>query len=106
MHNGSNRYWLLAKPGILRLLVILYEHGSMPIHHVPRHGMGVGTTYRSANEAAMYGLVRLYRCGSSKCVELTPEGRRVAEKIAEVLKTLEDLNLVEPLPAEGEGGRR
>jgi len=98
-HNGTSRYWLLGKPGILRLLAILYEHGSMPLHHIPRYGMGVGTTYRSAREAAMLGLVRLYHCGASKCAELTPQGRRVAEKLHELLHVLEELQLIESMGA-------
>ncbi len=93
-HDGSKRYWLLGKPGILRLLAILYEHGPMPIHHIPRYGMGVGTTYRSAREAALLGLVKLYYCGTSKCVELTEEGKIVAKKLHELLLVLEELNLV------------
>ncbi|HID41995.1 MAG TPA: hypothetical protein EYP33_07600 [Pyrodictium sp.] len=100
--NGNNlarRYWLLARPGILRILVILYEHGPMPIHRIPRYGMGVGTTYRSAREAAMLGLVNLFYCGNSKCAKLTEQGLRVAEKIEELLRVLEELNLVEPLPS-------
>ena len=94
-YNGTTRYWLLAKPGILRLLVILYEHGPMPLHKIPRYGMGVGTTYRSAREAALLGLINLYYCGNSKCAKLTDKGKKVAEKIYELLATLEHLNLVE-----------
>ncbi|RUM47146.1 MAG: hypothetical protein DSY37_03595 [Hyperthermus sp.] len=97
MHNGAQRYWLLGKPGILRLLAILYEHGPMPIHRVPRHGMGVGTTYKSAREAALLGLVQLYYCGASKCVKLTREGLIIAEKLHELLEKLEELKLAEPL---------
>jgi hypothetical protein len=98
------RYWLLGKPGILRLLAILYEHGPMPLHHVPRYGMGVGTTYKSAREAAMLGLVELYFCGSSKCARLTEQGRRVAEKLHELLGVLEEIGLA---PAhEGNGKPR
>ena len=95
--NGASRYWLLAKPGILRILAILYEHGSMPLHRIPRYGMGVGTTYRSAREAALLGLVRLYMCGNSKCAELTPLGKRVAEKLHELLKVLEEVHLTKPV---------
>jgi len=94
---GASRYWLLAKPGILRILAILYEHGSMPLHRIPRYGMGVGTTYRSAREAALLGLVRLYMCGNSKCAELTPLGKRVAEKLHELLKVLEEVHLTKPV---------
>jgi hypothetical protein len=93
-HDGATRYWLLAKPGILRLLAILYEYGPMPLHKIPRYGMGVGTTYRSAREAALLGLINLYYCGNSKCAKLTDKGRMVAEKIHELLTTLESLNLV------------
>ncbi|ABM79990.1 hypothetical protein [Hyperthermus butylicus] len=94
--DGAKRYWLLARPGILRILAILYEHGPMPLHRIPRYGMGVGTTYRSASDAAMLGLITLYYCGNSKCAKLTEKGRRVAEKLAELLKTLEELDLVKP----------
>ncbi len=96
--NGVNRYWFLSKPGILRLLVILYEHGSMPIHQIPRYGMGVGTTYKSARDAATLGLVNIYYCGTSRCVQLTENGRRIAEKLHELLTVLERLNLIEPPP--------
>ena len=96
-NNLARRYWLLARPGILRILAILYEHGPMPIHRIPRYGIGVGTTYRSAREAAMLGLINLFYCGNSKCAKLTEQGLRVAEKIEELLKVLEELNLVEPL---------
>ncbi|KSW11858.1 hypothetical protein CF15_03390 [Pyrodictium occultum] len=99
----SRRYWLLARPGILRILAILYEHGPMPIHRIPRYGIGVGTTYRSAREAATLGLIRLFYCGSSKCVKLTEQGMRVAEKIEELLKVLEELNLAEPLQGKHTG---
>ncbi len=81
-----SRYGLLAKPGILRVLVILHEHGSMPVHRLPRYGIGVGTAYRSAREAAQLGLVRLYHCGNSMCVELTEKGRRVAKHLLEAVK--------------------
>ncbi len=94
----GRRYWFLGKPGILRMLAILYEHGPMPLHHIPRYGMGVGTTYRSAREAAMLGLVQLYYCGSSKCARLTDNGKRIAERIAELLRILEELDLADPLP--------
>jgi hypothetical protein len=99
-YNGSTRYWLLAKPGILRLLAILYEHGPMPLHKIPKYGMGVGTTYRSAREAALLGLISLYYCGNSKCAKLTDKGRLVAEKLHELLSTLEQLNLVKASTAE------
>ncbi len=98
---GRSRYWVLGKPGILRVIAILYEHGPMPLHHIPRHGMGVGTTYRSAREAAMLGLVELYYCGSSKCARLTPQGRRVGEKLHQLLHVLEELGLAAPLPGNG-----
>ena len=94
--NHSRRYWLLARPGILRILAILYENGSMPLHHIPRYGMGVGTTYRSAREAAMLGLINLYHCGNSKCAKLTPDGEKVAKKLKELLDVLEELKLIEP----------
>lgn len=100
---STRRYWLLGKPGIMRILAILYEHGPMPLHHVPRYGMGVGTTYRSAREAAMLGLVELYYCGTSKCVRLTPQGSRVAGKLAELLAVLEEIGLAEPLTEKGDG---
>lgn len=96
-----SRYWVLGKPGILRIIAILYEHGPMPLHHIPRHGMGVGTTYRSAREAAMLGLVELYFCGSSKCARLTPPGRKVGEKLHQLLHVLEELGLAAPLPGNG-----
>ena len=94
--DGARRYWLLARPGILRILAILYEHGPMPLHKIPKYGMGVGTTYRSASDAAMLGLITLYYCGNSKCAKLTEKGKRIAEKLAELLKTLEELELIEP----------
>jgi hypothetical protein len=92
--NIDNRYWLLGKPGILRVLAILYEHGPQPLHKIPQHGMGVGTTYRSAREAALLGLVHLYVCGSSKCARLTESGKRVAKKIVDLLAELEELGLI------------
>jgi len=98
--NHSRRYWLLARPGILRILAILYENGSMPLHHIPRYGMGVGTTYRSAREAAMLGLINLYHCGNSKCAKLTPDGEKVARKLKELLDVLEELKLIEPKPSQ------
>jgi len=69
----------------------------MPIHQIPKHGMGVGTTYKSARDAATLGLVRIYYCGTSRCAELTEKGRLIAEKLVEILGVLEALNLVEPL---------
>ncbi len=99
-YNGASRYWLLSKPGILRLLAILYEHGPMPLHRIPKFGMGVGTTYRSAREAALLGLINLYYCGNSKCAKLTDKGRIVAEKIHELLATVEALNTGDSKAAE------
>ena len=86
MGEARNRYGLLTKPGILRVLVILYEHGSMPVYRLPRYGVGVGTAYRSAREAAQLGLVRIYSCGTSMCVELTEKGEKVARHLVEALR--------------------
>jgi hypothetical protein len=80
------RYKLLTRPGILRILVILHEHGPMPVHRLPRYGIGVGTAYRSAREAALLGLARLYQCGSSTCIELTEKGRKVAFHLLEAIR--------------------
>ncbi len=81
----DERYRLLTKTGVLRILAILYEHGSMPVHRIPRFGVGVGTAYRSAREAALLGLVRLYTCGASTCVDLTEKGRRLGEMLSKLL---------------------
>ena len=90
----AQRYSLLSKPGLLRVLAILYEHGSMPVHRIPRFGVGVGTAYRGAKEAADLGLVKTYQCGSSICVELTDLGKRIAEHllaaVEEMLKSKEE----------------
>ena len=86
MEDARSRYRLLSKPGILRILVIVYEHGSMPVHRLSRYGVGVGTAYRSAREAALLGLVRLYRCGSSTCIDLTEKGKVVARHLLEAVK--------------------
>ncbi len=86
MEDMRSRYKLLGKPGILRILVIVYEHGSMPVHRLSRFGVGVGTAYRSAREGALMGLLRLYRCGSSTCVELTEKGRAVARHLLEAVR--------------------
>jgi len=90
----AQRYSLLSKPGLLRVLAILYEHGSMPVHRIPRYGVGVGTAYRGAKEAAELNLVKAYQCGSSICVELTDLGRRIAEHllaaVEEMLKSKEE----------------
>ena len=82
------RYWLLGRPGLMKLLAILHEHGPMPIHSVPRHGMGVATAYKSAELAARLGLARRYRCGQTLCIELTDAGRQVAEKLVEAIDAL------------------
>jgi len=95
----TRRYWLLGK--ILRLVAVLYENGPMPLHHVPRYGMGVGTTYKSAREAAMLGLVELYYCGSSKCARLTSRGKQLGKALSCLLHTLEEQGLAEPLPTDG-----
>ncbi len=84
----AQRYMLLSKPGLLRVLAILYEHGSMPVHRIPKYGVGVGTAYRGAKEAAELGLVRTYQCGSSMCVELTDLGRRIAEHLIRVVEEM------------------
>jgi len=97
----ARRYWLLGKPGILRLIAILYENGAMPLHHIPRYGMGVGTTYRSASDAAKLGLVELYYCGSSKCARLTAAGAKLGERLHLLLRALEEVGLAEPLPGDG-----
>ncbi len=81
----ATKYWLLTRPGILRLLAILYENGAMPLHHIPRYGIGVGTTYRSAHEAAILGFVNLYPCSTTKCAKLTEKGKKIASKIIELL---------------------
>ncbi len=57
----------------------------MPIHRIPRYGVGVGTAYRSAREAALMGLAHLYHCGSSTCIELTEKGKRIAKYLVEAL---------------------
>ncbi len=90
MAGAAPGYKLLSRSGVLRVLVILYEHGSMPVHRLPRYGIGVGTAYRSAREAAMLGLARLYQCGSSTCIELTEKGRRVAHHLVEAIKAAYD----------------
>ena len=87
---GLERYRLLAKSGILRIIAILFEHGSMPIHRIPRYGVGVGTVYKSAREATMLGLVKPYNCGNSICLELTEKGRKIGEALQKLLDVLEE----------------
>lgn len=84
------RYRLLAKSGVLRIIAILFEHGSMPIHRIPRYGVGVGTVYKSAREATMLGLVKPYNCGNSICLELTEKGRKIGEALQKLLDVLEE----------------
>jgi len=81
---------LLAKSGVLRIIAILFEHGSMPIHRIPRYGVGVGTVYKSAREATMLGLVKPYNCGNSICLELTEKGRKIGEALQKLLDVLEE----------------
>ena len=90
MEDTRSRYRLLSKPGILRILVIVYEHGPMQVHRLSRYEVGVGTAYRSAREAALMGLARLYRCGSSTCIELTERGRAVAKHLLEAVRVFGD----------------
>ena len=87
---GLERYRLLAKSGVLRVIAILFEHGSMPIHRIPRYGVGVGTVYKSAREATMLGLVKPYNCGNSICLELTEKGRKIGETLQKLLDVLEE----------------
>lgn len=87
---GLERYRLLAKSGVLRIIAILFEHGSMPIHRIPRYGVGVGTVYKSAREATMLGLVKPYNCGNSICLELTEKGRKIGEALQKLLDVLEE----------------
>ncbi len=84
----KKRYKLLTKSGVFRIVVILYEHGPMPVHQLTRYGIGAGTAYRASREAALLGFVRLYECGSSMCVELTERGRRAAELLSELLNLM------------------
>ncbi len=79
------RYRLLTRSGVLRVIVVVYENGPMPVHKLTRYGIGAGTAYRASREAAIMGLVRLYECGSSLCVELTEKGRRAAELVSRLL---------------------
>lgn len=81
---------MLAKSGVLRIIAILFEHGSMPIHRIPRYGVGVGTVYKSAREATMLGLVKPYNCGNSICLELTEKGRKIGEALQKLLDVLEE----------------
>ncbi|HIP86007.1 MAG TPA: hypothetical protein EYH17_05120 [Pyrodictium sp.] len=81
---------MLAKSGVLRVIAILFEHGSMPIHRIPRYGVGVGTVYKSAREATMLGLVKPYNCGNSICLELTEKGRKIGEVLQKLLDVLEE----------------
>ena len=81
---------MLAKSGVLRVIAILFEHGSMPIHRIPRYGVGVGTVYKSAREATMLGLVKPYNCGNSICLELTEKGRKIGEALQKLLDVLEE----------------
>ena len=85
------RYRLLAKTGLLRLIAILFEHGSMPIHRIPRYGVGVGTVYKSAREATVLGLVKPYYCGNSVCLELTEKGKKIGEVLQKLLDVLEEV---------------
>ena len=84
----AQRYQLLSRPGMLRVLTIIYEHGPMPVHRIPRYGVGVGTAYRGAKEAEQLGLVKTYQCGSSICVELTERGKQIAQHL---LRAVEEM---------------
>lgn len=82
---------LLDGCGLLKLLTVVFSHGPMPVHRIPRYGVGVGTAYRSAREAAMMGLAHLYHCGSTLCIELTEKGKEIAKLLLEAEKKYEKM---------------
>ena len=95
-----NRYVFLAREAkVLRLIAAMYDAGPdyvHPVHALSRlAGFGGDRAYVAARRAALLGLVELVPCMDSLCARLTPEGRRVGEKLAELLRTAEELGLWE-----------
>ncbi|MET1101873.1 MAG: hypothetical protein ABWW69_05300 [Pyrodictiaceae archaeon] len=83
------RYKILTETGLLRLLVILYENGEMPLHKLVSYGIGVGAAYRGLKKGLSMGLVKFKECSITKnCIALTEKGVRVARLLSKAVSAI------------------
>jgi len=91
------RYDFLRDKSMIRLLLAMYETGKKRLSELGKEIDSMSGAYRAAKRLAILGLVRLYHCETPdgnrlvKCAELTSDGEKVAKKLKEVIKALEEV---------------